>query len=406
MLIPDPVWVTAAVLLTILYVGGLLWVRSAARGISLQRVRRGTLIVAGDELEEEYLLVNRSAAPMTWIEVIDESDLPGYEPGRVLSVGAKGSAKWRTKAQCKQRGLFRLGPHRLVVGDPLGLFDLTLHYDQSEPVLIYPRVTRAPLPGLPRGYTSGDERRLRPFPGPLPSATIRNFVPGDDLRFVHWPSTAHKGSLFVREIEQEPSGDIWIVLDAFCDAQVHQGDLDTLETGVSAAAGIAMQLLDHGRRGVGLVTTSGAPASAVTVAPRNGRAHVWPILTALAPVRFSDLGLDALLEGVPGIAGSRSTLVLITPSLAYDQQVKAWVAQVVRASARGLGVSVLLVTADRTQVAAEAVRSQLLEYGISVELLSIDVSLPAMLTQRRRRKELRSTPSGGVVTVEVEDEIG
>jgi hypothetical protein len=104
---------------------------------------------------------------------------------------------------------------------PFGLFRATQTTTNFETVLIYPRVVQLPEVALPRGGADAHARRRRSMMGARPAASVRDYAAGDSMRLVHWPTTAHRGRLTVKELEQEPSGDVWIVLDL--DAAVQQG---------------------------------------------------------------------------------------------------------------------------------------------------------------------------------------
>ena len=225
----------------------LLWVRSQAQLVTLERTQKGAILVAGDTLNEEFLLRNDSRMPVLWAEVIDHSDLPGYNPGRVAGCDANDQSSWHTVAECRQRGLFRLGPTEVRLGDPFGLFLLTIRFDRTQNALIYPRVVQLPKLLLPHGDSAGSARRRRPFGGALPSASVRHHTSADSLRFVHWRSSAHRGQLMVKELEQEPGGDVWIVLDLDRAAHRGEGEQSTLETAIIAAASLAAELLTGNR---------------------------------------------------------------------------------------------------------------------------------------------------------------
>lgn len=405
LVMPDPVWVSTAAALAVAYGGALLWVRAVGRGLALRRTRTGSLIVAGDTLEERFELENHAAAPLVWAEFIDESDLPGYHIGRVVGVPARGRFLWRTEGVCAQRGVFRLGPHRLLGADPLRLFELDVRFDDSDAVLIYPRVARLPAFPLPRGYASSDAPTRRPLLGSLPAASVRSYLPQDPLRFVHWPSTARHGALMVREMEQEPSGDVWILLDTEAGAHVAEGDHSTLETAVVAAAGLAGQFLEgSGRRAVGLIAASGAGGDLVTLAPGAGSAHLWRFLGALAPVRASTVPLDDLLRAARGLTGPRASLVVVTAHLA-GTAAERWTAELVRLAEGGLATGLLLVTTPATAPAAASLRLLLAAHAVPVEALPFDAPLAPALTHRRRRTVLRTTPWGRTFAVEVEEEV-
>jgi len=403
---PDPVWTTTGVLVLVCYVGAWLWARALARTLRLERKRHGTLLVVGDVLEEEFRIVNAGATPAPWVEIVDESTLPGYNAGRVVGVGANGSDKWRTTAICPRRGLFQLGPHALRTGDPLHLFEVEIQDARSEVLLIHPRVVDLPTFPLPRGFASGEDRTRRPLFGSLPSPVVRTYQPFDDTRFIHWPSTARHGRLMVREMEQEPSGDIWLLFDAEKSAVATQGEYSTLETGLVATASLAAQFLEGSSgRSVGLLTATGDGAAAVSVAPAAGRGHLWRILAALAPLEPAPLPLADLLAGSRFLSGSRTSVIVVTAQLADGDATQRWTAELVRIASSGAAAGVLLVTTAATEAAAEELRSRLARYSIPVQILPVDARLRALITHRRRRTELRSTPSGGVVRVEIEEEV-
>lgn len=407
MIMPDPVWTTMAVMIVICYTGAWLWTRALARGLYLERSRHGTMLVVGDTLEEEFVVHNTSSTPAVWAELIDNSTLPGYNVGRVVAPGANSSDKWRATAICPRRGIFQLGPHTLRSADPLRLFELDITDTRSELLLIHPRVVQLPTFPLPRGYASGDDRARRPLLGTLPSSGVRGYQPFDDTRFIHWPSTARQGHLMVREMELEPSGDIWLLFDADIDGVSTQGDASTFETGLIATVSLAAQFLEGSSgRAVGLLSASGAPAQAVTVPPAAGRGHLWSMLAALAPLDPAPLPLAELLAGSRHLIGSRTSVVVVTSQLANPDAVQRWSAELLRITAGGAAAGVFLVTTQQTAPAADELRALLARHAIRVQTLPVDARLAALITHRRRRVELRSTPSGGVVRVEIEEEVG
>ncbi len=441
---PSPVWTTLLVGLLGFYGLGYAWVRSLAWAVSVKRRRQGVMLVAGDTLEEEFTVRNASPVPLLWAEFRDHSFLPGYRPDVVVGCGGQSEYRWRSQALCRHRGVFRLGPHSLHTGDPFGLFRLTLEDPRFESLLVYPRVAHLPALELPRGLATGQDRRRRPLTGSLRSASVRDYLPGDSLRFVHWPSTAHRGALTVTDLELEPSGDLWIVLDL--ERSVHQGEgeASTLETSIVLAASLAAELLGGGqRRAVGLMAAgelAGSPdedgSGMVLLPPQPGKAQLWQILGALAPLQPGDLPLDRLLHSGREVFGRGRTVVVITPvaippaaiTPAADGQADgtggesrswAWISELVHLQGMGLASSVLLVTpagageapedgADgrRSMAPAAALRALLAQQGIPARLLQAGTPLQPALTYRRRRTVLRTTPMGGVVAYEVEEEVG
>jgi uncharacterized protein (DUF58 family) len=440
---PHPVWIVLVVTLLGLYGVGLIWVRSQALTVNVRRKRLGSVLVVGDSLREEFELENQSPWPVLWAEFIDHSTLPGYNAGRVVGSAANTNYRWHSVVECRQRGIYRMGPHELVLGDPFGLFQLSIRNEEHELILIYPRVAHLPVVALPRGDTSGTTRRRRPSSGPLPSASVRDYRATDSLRYVHWPLTAHRGALMVKELEIEPSGGVWIVLDLHGAAHRTVDEVSTLEFSVVVAASLASELLTRSdRRTVGLLTVSDhepfriapslepgwqaelrthstddanhpanssakdAPDQAVVVLPQAGPAHFWRMLAALAPVQATTLSLADLLRTNRGTLGSRGMVIIVTPDVAPQPGAQDWTAELLHLQSTGLASSVILITPpDAGSQVGEAVRSVLARHDIPVQTLAAGTRLPSALTFRRTRKVVRNTPTGGAVTYEVEEEV-
>jgi uncharacterized protein (DUF58 family) len=417
---PHAVWVVFFIALCGFYLLGYLWVRNQAPAIALLRRRLGSILVAGDLLQEEFELKNESALPLLWAEFIDDSNVPDYGVGRIVACEGNSLYRWRTEVLCKQRGLFQLGPHLLRLQDPLGLFAVTIVNRYEEIVLIYPRVVHLPYLHLPRGNTQGGDRQRRPILGNLPAATISEYQAGDSLRHVHWASTARRGQMMVKDLEIEPSGNIWLVLDLDRRVQQGVGATGTLEHGIVVAASLAADLLSgRDQRAVGLLAFGGEEVDEksgglVQVLPGVGSAHTWPILTALAPVKTGDLPLAALLASSRDRIGRRSTLTVITPAAsAVEHAVDDsgthidWVAELVHLKGVGVDCSVVLVAAaDAEPHAGEGMQALLARMNIPSSLVMAGAPLPALLTFRRRRRVVRTTPTGGVVSYEVDEEVG
>jgi uncharacterized protein (DUF58 family) len=400
---PHPVWVVLLVTIAGLYTIAYLWVREQVQALRFTRRRAGAILVAGDQLREEFVVSNGSGLPLLWAAFVDASDLPGYTPGIVVACAANGEYRWRTEAECAQRGLFRLGPHRIELGDPFGLFRATHEFSDFETVLIYPRVVQLPETTLPRGGADGHARRRRSLAGVRPAASVRDYAPGDSMRLVHWPTSAHRGRLTVKEMELEPSGDVWIVLDLDTAVQHGEGAEGTLEYGVMLAASIAAEMLAGAdRRAVGLLAAAGDGVTSLV--PQPGQAQLWAIMAALAPARATPTPLPDLLRRSLPMLGRRHTLVVITP--AAGDTAPLWIAELVRAGGQGLFSSVLVVVAPAQAPDAAECTALLARLDIPHQLLRTDVRLRAALTYRRRRKVIRTTPTGGAFTVEIEEEVG
>ncbi len=112
----------------------------------------------------------------------------------------------------RRRAVIDLGPLRAVRGDVFGLIRRVVQWPVHRQVFVHPRTVR-PSSSLP-GYVhdlEGEESTKRTA-SDLSFHTLREYVPGDDRRFIHWKSTARNGTLQVREFLQTHRSQVGVVL--------------------------------------------------------------------------------------------------------------------------------------------------------------------------------------------------
>jgi len=292
-----------------------LWVRSLARGLHLVREMRFGWAQVGDSIQERFTLRNRGWAPALWIMVIDHSDMPGYKISAVIGVGNGERRHWFSRGSCARRGLFTLGPTSLETGDPFGIYRLRLDYQASFTMLVVPPVVHLPSIEIAPGGRAGEGRRFhRALEQTISAGSVREYIPGDDMRRLHWATTARRGEPYMRVFEHTPASDWWIVLDMDEKVQAGEGLNATDEHGVVLAASLASQGLRLGKA-VGLVMHG---QDLNWQRPAFGDLHRWEMLRALAHVRRGQTPLATLLERTRGALGQRTSLILITPSLDAD----------------------------------------------------------------------------------------
>ncbi|WP_432486950.1 DUF58 domain-containing protein [Kineococcus sp. SYSU DK018] len=145
------------------------------------------------------------------------------------------------------RGSYRLGPVTVRARDPFGLVVASRTTGPATTLDVLPRVhhlTDVPLgePGGARG-TSAGAATTSPE-----DASIRAYRVGDDLRRVHWRSTARRGEVMVRSDEHPGRPDVVLLLDDRAGAHHGRGAASSLEWAVSAAASVAVHLHGRGHR--------------------------------------------------------------------------------------------------------------------------------------------------------------
>lgn len=314
---------------------GLSWLMSvfALRGVSLKRTARIQRSSVGQIFEERYEISNPGRLPRLWIEVRDETPLPGSQGSHVLTlIGGRESRTYLARARLVERGVFPLGPTILASGDIFGLFPVQQKFESEHSLLVYPSMVYVRSFPNPPGLLPGGEALRRRTPQITSNAAgVREYEPGDPLNRIHWVSTARRNRLMVKEFELDPLAEVWIFVDALQSVQAsrpvptpvfdprdvwrkqfeYQLPPSTLEYSVTAAASLARYYLQR-RRAVGL---SYAGPNLRILPPDRGARQLGKILEALALLRGEGyIPLHSLVESQARHLPRGSTMVMITPS--------------------------------------------------------------------------------------------
>jgi len=147
------------------------------------------------------------------------------------------------QVQSGLRGRFPIGPLSLKLTDPFGLVQRSRGFAATDILTIIPVVHPLPAVGLGGAYSTGGESSSRSvsIQGEDDAAT-REFRSGDDLRKVHWRSTARIGKLMVRREEQPWQTKSALLLDTRSTAHRGEGMSGSFEWSVSAAASVGDHL--------------------------------------------------------------------------------------------------------------------------------------------------------------------
>lgn len=238
--------------LSLLFVVALVWPRFAIRGVTVTRkVDPGTPTV-GEVYEEVIEVQRRGWVPAPWVEVRDLSQIPDYQPGRVISLGHD-LVRWKARGVYRRRGWMALGPTAVRVKEPFGLFEREIKISQRTSILVYPRVR--PIPDLvtPSAQQVGTTQAFGAWSDyPPETGGVRDYATGDSFGRIHWPLSAKHQRLMSKTFEQPLTTDLWILLDLDRSVHVGEGEESTVEYAVSLAASMASQVHSRGRQ-VGLI---------------------------------------------------------------------------------------------------------------------------------------------------------
>lgn len=183
------------------------------------------------------------------------------------------------------RGRYEIGPLRLHVRDPFGMVDLVREFSHTTALVVRPRISTLPRIHLDGGAgTSGEERPRAAALGSAEDATVREYRRGDDLRRVHWRTTARTGELMVRREEDPFQAHATVLIDNRASAHAGATVGSSFERAVEIAASICAHLASEGYT----VTLVDADGVAAVSSPRTGGAA--QTLDRLAVIGLTDRG--------------------------------------------------------------------------------------------------------------------
>src|SRR5262249_4273382 len=114
-----------------------------------------------------------------------------------------------------RRGRYVFTDSRVEISDPFGLHRVDAALPSPGALLVYPKLVELGRLCSESGAHAVDGRRLllRRRTG-FDLHSVREYEQGESLRHVHWRSTAHRGQLMVKELEDAPRDEVAVVLDA------------------------------------------------------------------------------------------------------------------------------------------------------------------------------------------------
>jgi uncharacterized protein (DUF58 family) len=214
----------------------------------------------------------------------------GSRPRVVLErLGAHQASSVAYTVRADVRGRYEVGPLVVRLTDPFGLCELTRSFPSVDKLTVIPQVVALPSVRLTGEYTgTGDSRARSVAVHGEDDAATREYRRGDDLRRVHWKSTARVGELMVRREEQPWESKATVVLDTRQSAHRGEGPTASFEWAVSAAASITVHLRAAGYK-LRLVTDAGVDADAIEAVGEG------TLLDHLADVKLTPRGDISLL---------------------------------------------------------------------------------------------------------------
>ena len=325
----------------LLYLGVLLLVLAwlltvlSLRGVTVDRRARSSRAGVGDVFEEHFEVANNSRIMKLWLEVSNETKIPNATGSRVVTLLRGGQKRsYTARTWLTSRGGFTLGPTTLTSGDPFGIFRISRKFPAVSNLIVFPMLFPVRDFLSPPGLLPGGKAIRRKSIDVTPHASgVRDYVHGDPMKRIHWPTSIRRNQLMVKEFEQDPQAEVWFFLDTHKNVHVSKsGDLyetpplddllllrrrkvklpaSTLEYSISITASLVHYFIEQ-RRSVGLVTAS--ERSYEVISAERSERQEGKILEALAFLQGeSTITLPSLVSAQIGQMPQGSSAILVTP---------------------------------------------------------------------------------------------
>lgn len=305
--------------------------------IAIQLTVPHSRVVVGERASGELLVTNpgRRRALGVTLEVpvgtgLAELALPGL---------ARGASITREFAiPTLRRGLVPVGPVRTVRADPVGLVRRELIWADVAELFVHPRTIGIPsmstgfirdLEGQPTRDLSNNDVSFH---------ALREYVPGDERRYIHWKSTARTGTYMVRQFEETRRSHLVVALSL---ATSDYGTDDEFEMAVSVAGSLGVRAIRDAR-------TVSVVASELT--PQFAKRKVFAVRL------LSTLTRSRLLDDLAVVAHSESALTMTD------------VAKVAGEQASGVSVAFLVCG---SQVTPQELRAASTSFPVGVEVIAV-----------------------------------
>lgn len=314
------------------------WVVIVARRMKVNRKADFSRASVGDIFKEQYEVLNNSDLPALWVEVQNMAPMPVAAGSRLLTmIRRREKQSYVARTWLTRRGGFPLGPTVLTISDPLGIFRFKKSFPAQKSLVILPMTFPISSFLSPPGLLPGGHVIRRKTVDITPHASgVREYIPGDPMKRIHWPTSTRRGQLFVKEFEQDPQAEVWLFLDSERKVQANKPfdtpdtpvenllfsrrpelhlPPSTLEYSISISASLAHYFIGQ-KRAVGFVTKD--RAYTMIPAERSERQENKILETLAFLEGKGDLSLAALVEAQARQLPQGSSVILVTPTVSPE----------------------------------------------------------------------------------------
>jgi uncharacterized protein (DUF58 family) len=297
--------------LVLAVVAAAVWVRVLRRPMSLRRPPSEIEHLAGDDVPVRLDLDVAGGLPPATLVARERIARLGEHEARLERRDGRLHGRYTLRAV--PRGRYAVESSQVVIEDPFGLERVEIDLARAEALLVYPRLVDLDRLFSDAGaQTPGGRRLLLRRTTGFELHSVREYEHGESLRRVHWPSTARRGELMVKELEDSPRDEAAVLLDA--DASVVAGEAPetTFELQVRVAGSIAKAHARRGRRTSLVLNSRTRPYQRIH--SLDGDWHrALELLAAIEPDGY--IPVSTFLADEAGPAGRALELTVVTAAL-------------------------------------------------------------------------------------------
>ncbi len=260
--------------------------------------------------------VKNRGHPLRFLEIYDElppeAEMVDGSNRKVVELGEDEATVLKYKISCKTRGELEIGPLKLRYRGPLHLYHQGSTIPEKLELHILPRAQELSRTRVRPSYTKNWLGNIRSKSIGIGSEffSLREYVPGDELRRINWKATARQLNPITNEFEGEKSGDVILVVDGYLQGNVGTLRQNTTKASIQAASSLAADILKDRNR-VGLIVL-GDFLSWVYLG--SGREQYYKIMECLSKVEGGGVWqLEDARALIDNFFPARSLIVFISP---------------------------------------------------------------------------------------------
>jgi uncharacterized protein (DUF58 family) len=287
-----------------------IWVRLFRRPVRLRRDPSRREHLAGDDVEVTLQLDAEGRLPPGPVVLEERVGRAGHVEAVLRRTDGRLQGGYLLPSL--PRGRYQVDGTRLVVEDPFGLARLETALPVGDAILVYPQLEElGPLFSESGAHQLEGRRLLMRRPSGFDLHSVREYQDGESLRRVHWASTAKRGQLMVKELEDAPRDEAVVLLDAEASAVVGAGPTSTFELQVRCAGSILRSFARSGRRAV--LVVSGAYPHVQRIHSDGDWLRAYEVLAAVEP--DGSTPVSAILAEESGPAARSLELTVVTAAV-------------------------------------------------------------------------------------------